>query len=48
MTNQLLHIAETIEEKNAGLQSIAEPWTDKGTDNIRVEMHGKGQAPNPS
>ena len=27
-TSELLRIAETIEEKNAGLQSIAEPWTD--------------------
>ena len=27
-TAELLRIAETIEEKNAGLQSIAEPWAD--------------------
>ena len=27
-TSELLRIAETIEEKNAGLQSIAEPWAD--------------------
>ena len=27
----LLRIAETIEEKNAGLQSIAEPWADTTT-----------------
>ena len=27
-TSELLCIAETIEEKNAGLQSIAEPWAD--------------------
>ena len=30
-TSELLHIAETIEEKNAGLQSIAEPWADTTT-----------------
>ena len=28
---ELLRIAETIEEKNAGLQSIAEPWIDTTT-----------------
>lgn len=27
-TSELLRIAETIEEKHAGLQSIAEPWAD--------------------
>ena len=27
-TSELLRIAETIEAKNAGLQSIAEPWAD--------------------
>ena len=27
-TSELLRIAETIDEKNAGLQSIAEPWSD--------------------
>ena len=27
-TPELLRIAETIEEKNAGLQSIVEPWAD--------------------
>ena len=27
-TSELLRIAKTIEEKNAGLQSIAEPWAD--------------------
>ena len=31
MTNQLLRIEETIEEKKAGLQSIAEPWADTTT-----------------
>ena len=30
-TSELLRIAETIEEKNAGLQSIAEPWADTTT-----------------
>ena len=30
-TSELLRIAETIEEKNAGLQSIAEPWSDTTT-----------------
>ena len=30
-TSELLHIAETIKEKNAGLQSIAEPWADTTT-----------------
>ena len=30
-TSELLRIAETIEEKNAGLQSIAEPWTNTTT-----------------
>ena len=27
-TSELLRIAETIEEKHAGLQSLAEPWAD--------------------
>ena len=30
-TSELLRIAETIEEKNSGLQSIAEPWADTTT-----------------
>ena len=30
-TSELLRIAETIEEKNTGLQSIAEPWADTTT-----------------
>ena len=30
-TSELLRIAETVEEKNAGLQSIAEPWADTTT-----------------
>ena len=30
-TSELLRIAETIEGKNAGLQSIAEPWADTTT-----------------
>ena len=30
-TSELLRIAETIEETNAGLQSIAEPWADTTT-----------------
>ena len=30
-TSELLRIAKTIEEKNAGLQSIAEPWADTTT-----------------
>ena len=30
-TSELLRIAETIEEKTAGLQSIAEPWADTTT-----------------
>ena len=30
-TSELLRIAETIEEKNAGLQSIVEPWADTTT-----------------
>ena len=30
-TSELLRIAETIEEKNAGLQSISEPWADTTT-----------------
>ena len=30
-TSELLRIAETIEEKNAGLQSIAESWADTTT-----------------
>ena len=30
-TSELLRIAETIEEKCAGLQSIAEPWADTTT-----------------
>ena len=30
-TSELLRIAETIEEKNAGLQSIAEPWAETTT-----------------
>ena len=30
-TSELLRIAEAIEEKNAGLQSIAEPWADTTT-----------------
>ena len=30
-TSELLRIAETIEEKNAGLRSIAEPWADTTT-----------------
>ena len=27
-TSEVLRIAETLEEKNAGLQSLAEPWAD--------------------
>ena len=27
-TSELLRIAETLEEKNAGVQSLAEPWAD--------------------
>ena len=30
-TSELLRIAETIEEKRAGLQSLAEPWADTTT-----------------
>ena len=30
-TSELLRIAETIEEKSAGLQSLAEPWADTTT-----------------
>ena len=30
-TSELLRIAEKIEEKNAGLQSLAEPWADTMT-----------------
>ncbi len=30
-TSELLRIAETIEEKHAGIQSLAEPWADTTT-----------------
>lgn len=30
-TSELLRIAEAVEEKNAGLQSLAEPWADTTT-----------------
>ena len=37
-TSELLRIAETIEEKNAGLQSIAEPWADTTTPARRMVL----------
>ena len=37
-TSELLRIAETIEEKNAGLQSIAEPWADTTTSAGRMVL----------
>ena len=37
-TSELLRIAETIEEKNAGLQSIAEPWADTMTSAGRMVL----------
>ena len=36
--SELLRIAETIEEKNAGLQSIAEPWADTMTSAGRMVL----------
>ena len=38
-TSELLRIAETVEEKTAGLQSIAEPWADTTTPGRRMVLH---------
>ena len=42
-TSELLRIAETLQEKTAGLQSIAEPWADTTTPAgrmvLRVRRH---------
>ena len=37
-TSELLRIAETLEEKNAGLQSLAEPWADTTTPAGRMAL----------
>ena len=37
-TSELLRIAETIEENNAGLQSIAEPWADTTSPSGRMVL----------
>ena len=37
-TSELLRIAEQIEEQNAGLQSVAEPWADTTTPTGRMVL----------
>ena len=37
-TSELLRIAEVIDEKNAGLQSLAEPWADTTTPAGRMAL----------
>ena len=37
-TSELLRIAETVGEKHAGIQSLAEPWTDTTTPGGRMVL----------